>query len=69
MDFHEESVNASPGRRASQGLDKFPLAAGLSPSTTRQLNTMRRIEDDRIPEMSQNRKGPHIYDKIVVAKA
>jgi hypothetical protein len=68
MDFHEESIDTRSGRGAGQRLDKFPLATGFRPTTPRQLNAVRRIEDDRIPETSHKRKGSHIHNKIVVAE-
>ena len=68
VDLHEESVDTRSGRGASQRFDKFPLAVGFGPPPSRQLNTMGRIEDDRIPEVPHNWEGPHIHDKIVVAK-
>lgn len=68
MDLHEKSIDPCSGGGARQRFDKFPPAAGCRPSATRQLNAVRRVKDDRIPEVPHNRKGPHIHDKIVVTK-
>jgi hypothetical protein len=50
MDLHEEAIHSNAGCRAGQRLDEFTLAAGFGSPSTRQLHTMRGIEDDRVAE-------------------
>src|SRR5262245_7133378 len=68
MDFHKKSVHSCAGCRTGQGLHKFTLATGLGSPSTRQLHTMRGVEDHRVAEVPKDGKGPHIHDQIIVTE-
>ena len=68
MDFHEEAVDTGCRCRSCEVRDEFTLAAGGIAHTSRELDTVGRIKNDRIAELSHDGEGTHIDHEIVVAE-
>jgi hypothetical protein len=68
MHFHEEPIDSDARCSASQWFDEFTLTAGLGSPAARQLDAMSGVKDHGVTKASQDREGPHIDDKVVVAE-
>src|SRR5574340_559589 len=68
MDLHEKSVDSCGHSCACQWSCEFPLASRAAPLSPGQLETVRHIKNNRITKGTQNREGPYINYKVIVAK-
>ncbi len=70
MNFEEDTVHAHGGfQRARSGSgDKFRLASARFPLATRQLHRMGHVKHHGTSRLSQNRKGAHVHDEILISE-
>src|SRR6266446_528553 len=69
MDLHENCINAASNSRAREWFDVLRQSSRCMAQTTRQLQRMRDVENDRHAETAHNRKRSHIDNQVVVAEA
>ena len=58
---------ATPAEASGSMNSAWPL--GDAVAAAGQLQAVRHVVDDRVPERSQDRKGAHVDDEVVVAEA
>src|ERR1043166_9158107 len=68
MGFDEQAIGRRCHRASRQDRSELALAAGLIAARPRQLDRMRGVEDNRVPELTQDGNRAHVRDEVVVAK-
>lgn len=69
MNFEKQAVYADRNGRPGESRNKLALPPGRTSCTARQLDRMRRIEDDRHPDLAQHDERTHVRNQVLVAKA
>ena len=69
MDFHKDAIHPRRHAGAGQGFNVLGLATAAVPFTTRKLERVGNIEDDRNAKLFHDRQAPHIHDQVIVSEA